>query len=435
MELLGENLSELRRRQADGRFSLGTTLRLGIQMLRSIEAVHELGYLHRDIKPSNFAMGLTTLKKRVAFIIDFGLARKYVLPTGEVRPARDSTGFRGTARYASINSHLSRDLGRRDDLWSLFYVLIEFLKGNLPWRKIKDKDQIGELKIQCNNPDLVSDLPAEFLLFMEHLQTLRYLDKPDYNYLYNLLFDLSCRINVDDNTPFDWELPVNNSIISTTKLQNSNNNNNNLSKQNSNSNLNLSYHSNDDKKEDLSSSGIPDIPITSSNSGKDKLITKDSPRLLSKNSNNNNNNNSNNNKSNGKVTQITEININNHHGLSVSYVSSHMDHLSNNNINNINSIQHRRCASLPINFSINNNNNNNNNSNNNNNNNGTIETLQPYTMNNKIKNRNGNTITVPISSSMPIQLNRTKSLFFDTKDVKKQNVPILLDTFKKQVGH
>ncbi len=51
MELLGDNLSELRRRQPDGKFSLPTTLKLGQQMLRAIEAIHDLGYLHRDVKP------------------------------------------------------------------------------------------------------------------------------------------------------------------------------------------------------------------------------------------------------------------------------------------------------------------------------------------------------------------------------------------------
>lgn len=207
MELLGSNLSELRRRQSEGRFSMTTTLKLGQQMLNSIEACHDLGYLHRDIKPSNFAMGLEPSKKGKVFLIDFGLARRYVLNTGEVRPARDSTGFRGTARYASIHSHLSRDLGRRDDLWSLLYVLIEFANGSLPWRKIKDKDQIGEMKIELNKAELVLDLPSEFLAFMQHLQSLQYEDRPDYTYLRGLLLTAYENAGGDEFTPFDWELP------------------------------------------------------------------------------------------------------------------------------------------------------------------------------------------------------------------------------------
>eukprot|EP01114_Cavostelium_apophysatum_P015227 TRINITY_DN4106_c0_g1_i2.p1 TRINITY_DN4106_c0_g1~~TRINITY_DN4106_c0_g1_i2.p1 ORF type:complete len:567 (-),score=148.48 TRINITY_DN4106_c0_g1_i2:93-1793(-) len=197
MELLGENLSELRRRQTDGKFSLSTTIKIGQQMLRAIEAVHNLGYLHRDVKPSNFAMGLTT-KKKVAFLIDFGLARRFVLPNGDVRPARDSAGFRGTARYASVNSHLSKDLGRRDDLWSLFYVLVEFSVGSLPWRRLKDKDQIGEMKIATSPTELTAGLPEEFLLFMRHLESLDYMDKPDYKYLQGLLMDMYHKLTPTD---------------------------------------------------------------------------------------------------------------------------------------------------------------------------------------------------------------------------------------------
>ncbi len=32
--------------------------------------------------------------------------------------------------------------GRHDDLWSLFYMMVEFANGQLPWRKIKDKEQV-----------------------------------------------------------------------------------------------------------------------------------------------------------------------------------------------------------------------------------------------------------------------------------------------------
>lgn len=42
-------------------------------------------------------------------------------------------------------------MGRHDDLWSLFYMLVEFAVGQLPWRKIKDKvGNLGSLlKIGC----------------------------------------------------------------------------------------------------------------------------------------------------------------------------------------------------------------------------------------------------------------------------------------------
>jgi len=75
MELLGENLSELRRKQPDSRFSLSTSLRLGVQMVRATEAVHKLGYIHRDIKPSNFVIGPAPHRVRQCYVIDFGLAR------------------------------------------------------------------------------------------------------------------------------------------------------------------------------------------------------------------------------------------------------------------------------------------------------------------------------------------------------------------------
>lgn len=139
MERLGDNIAELRKRVDQERFSLSTALKLGVQMLDAIEGVHNLGYVHRDIKPANFVMGRTPGKTRRVYIIDFGLARKYRLATGEVRPPRHPAGFRGTPRYASINSHKAKDLGRRDDLWSLFYIMVEFVLGTLPWKRIKDK--------------------------------------------------------------------------------------------------------------------------------------------------------------------------------------------------------------------------------------------------------------------------------------------------------
>jgi len=53
-------------------------------------------------------------------------------------------------------------MGRHDDLWSLFYMLVEFLTGQLPWRKIKDKEQVGIMKEKYDHSQFLKCLPSEF---------------------------------------------------------------------------------------------------------------------------------------------------------------------------------------------------------------------------------------------------------------------------------
>ncbi|KAJ3437034.1 putative protein serine/threonine kinase [Anaeramoeba flamelloides] len=213
MELLGTNLSVERRKRPEQKFSLATTIKLGIEMINSMEDMHKLGFIHRDIKPSNFVLrrrdSLTKHNKMPSksaiCMIDFGLSRRYRHRDGNLRPPRPKVGFRGTARYASINSHEGKELSRRDDLWSLLYLFVEFLKGELPWSPIKDKLIIYKLKKKFDSPSLVKGLPKQFLKMLEHIQSSKYEDTPNYNYLRKLLKEAYDEAGYDEDTKFDWE--------------------------------------------------------------------------------------------------------------------------------------------------------------------------------------------------------------------------------------
>ncbi|XP_037602066.1 tau-tubulin kinase 2 isoform X2 [Sebastes umbrosus] len=205
MELQGRNLADLRRSMTRGTFSISTTLRLGRQILEAIESIHSVGFLHRDIKPSNFAMGRFPSTCRTCYMLDFGLARQFTNSCQEVRPPRPVAGFRGTVRYASVNAHKNKEMGRHDDLWSLFYMLVEFLVGQLPWRKIKDKEHVGKLKDTYDHRLMLKHLPAEFGVFLEHIASLDYFTKPDYQLLMSVFDNSMKTYNVVENDPYDWE--------------------------------------------------------------------------------------------------------------------------------------------------------------------------------------------------------------------------------------
>ena len=102
------------------------------QMIKRVEYVHSRRIIHRDIKPDNFAFGLGKNAHRI-FVFDFGLAKKYMSSTGEHIKYREGKSLTGTARYASISTHLGIEQARRDDIEGVGYVFMYFLRGSLPW--------------------------------------------------------------------------------------------------------------------------------------------------------------------------------------------------------------------------------------------------------------------------------------------------------------
>jgi len=75
-------------------------------MISRIEFLHQHNFIHRDMKPDNFLMGHGG-KKNMVYLIDFGLSKRFKdSKTGQHIPYRDGKDLTGTARYASVNTHL-----------------------------------------------------------------------------------------------------------------------------------------------------------------------------------------------------------------------------------------------------------------------------------------------------------------------------------------
>lgn len=114
MDLFGQSLEDIFT-QCNRKFDTKTVMIMGHQMLERLEFIHRKMFIHRDVKPDNFLVGTGKNSNRV-YLIDFGLAKKYTTKEGTHIAYKDNKNLTGTARYASLNTHLGIEQGRRDDI-------------------------------------------------------------------------------------------------------------------------------------------------------------------------------------------------------------------------------------------------------------------------------------------------------------------------------
>ena len=208
MELLGRTLDDLHYFCQD-HFTLKTVLMIIEQTLSAMESLHQCGFVYRDVKPSNFMIGRGERAPTI-FMVDYGLCRRYLDENGNHIPFADDSWIAGTSRYCTARAMIGHELSRRDDMESLGFMWISFMKP-LPWCNVpcdmsnsERRKQVLQLKNETSVDELCAELPKEFHRYMTRVRALAFDEEPPYAEFREMFRKLFVRFRFVYDYQFDW---------------------------------------------------------------------------------------------------------------------------------------------------------------------------------------------------------------------------------------
>ena len=179
MDLLGEDLEH----KYKERCTVRDVCIIAQQVIKTLEKIHERGYLHLDLKTRNLMVGHKNPNE--IYLIDFGGACKV---NGE-NVERQYKSF--TAYYASVNMLNGFTPSRKDDLIMFGYVLFDLL-SLIPWKGNEGNYHLIQMKKDLSwilRGRGSTKIPQQFYQYQDYCQELRFSQVPDYAYLSSLFQD------------------------------------------------------------------------------------------------------------------------------------------------------------------------------------------------------------------------------------------------------
>ena len=211
LERLGSNLGVIMSKLPNKKFSMKSALMIINQSLERLKLIHEKNIIHRDMKPENLCIGYKGKEKNI-YLIDFGLSK--IINNDKKNQfllnIKNEKIVIGTVRYISMNAHLGNEQYKKDDLESLAYMLVFFIKGELPWQNLKAKSRkekytkIYQKKKHTVNSELCNFLPDEIKNFVSYILNLNQKQNPDYSKLMNLISNLMKKYGYINDLQFEW---------------------------------------------------------------------------------------------------------------------------------------------------------------------------------------------------------------------------------------
>ena len=192
-----------------------TTLNISIELLLVIKNIHKNGIIHNDLKEDNIITlikpALLENKKIHLTIIDYGLSYKYIDNNGKHLKINYKTC--GNYFYASNNVLSGGLISRKDDIISLFFIMLKLAGNELPWESKKinkyvdhpDKDYKKKM-LKAKENIKYNFINEKNYVFRRILEDINYEESPNYEkYVIWLTEELNNLKNENQEYNFIWQ--------------------------------------------------------------------------------------------------------------------------------------------------------------------------------------------------------------------------------------
>ena len=156
-----------------------------------IKTIHENNILHRDLKPTNICLD----SNHKIYIIDFGIAKIYKHANLHAKETKIK-GLIGSVNFSSLNVVNLIEPSRRDDIESIFYILLYLLLNNEDYKCYDgfnnyEKKNINAITYLMKHTLVIENINYEILeKLFNYIRRLKYNQEPKYDYIVELLTKL-----------------------------------------------------------------------------------------------------------------------------------------------------------------------------------------------------------------------------------------------------